>query len=272
MDAATQAQAFRSPGLTALGPQAIAERTRSLRERIEALGLTSNVADLALEGYTVIETPADPAFFAELRRDILAVTERSRDIRRFPTNLLHEGRVFERAIQIEKLNTLYEHLLGPGFIVSQVSASVKKPTPRAFAIHADMSGFDHPFPGHAAIATAIFCCDEFTDAGGCTRFVPGSHHLRRQPIGDEGEAFGVPAEAPAGSIILWDGAVWHGNGPRSLPGERVVLHLTCNRHNIRPIESYYDIDASILERNDHEFARLLGLTDRWERRAMMPDR
>ena len=174
-------------------------------------------------------------------------------------------------MQIEKLNTLYEHLLGPGFIVSQVSASVKRPTPKAFAIHADMNGYDQPFPGHAAIATAIFCCDAFTEAGGCTRFVPGSHHLRRHPVGDEGEAEAQPAEAPAGSIILWDGAVWHGNCPRTLAGERVVLHLTCNRHNVRPIESYADIDAAVLERNPPEFARLLGIGDRWGRKQMRPD-
>ena len=246
-------------------------RTEGLKQKVEELGLAANVADLAIDGYTVIRDAAPKAFFKELRTAVTTVAERVRHFRRFPTNLLLEGRVFEQAVQIEKLNTLYEHLLGPGFIVSQVSASVKRPTPKAFAIHADMNGYDQPFPGHAAIATAIFCCDPFTEAGGCTRFVAGSHHLRRHPVGDEGEAEATPAEAPAGSIILWDGAVWHGNCPRSLAGERVVLHLTCNRHNVRPIESYADIDPAVLERNPAEFARLLGFGDRWERKRMRPD-
>ena len=249
----------------------IMARTAGLKQRMEQLDLKGNVADLAIDGYTTIVDAAPMAFFDELRSAIKSVAERVRHYRRFPTNLLLEGPVFERAVQIEKLNTLYEYLLGPGFIVSQVSASVKRPTPKAFAIHADMNGYEAPFPGHAAIATAIFCCDAFTQAGGCTRFVPGSHHLRRHPVGDEGEAEATPAEAPAGSIILWDGAVWHGNGPRSLDGERVVLHLTCNRHNVRPIESYADIDPAVLDRNPPEFGRLLGFADRWERKRMMPD-
>ena len=249
----------------------IMARTDRLKRRIEDLGLKENVADLAIDGYTVIRNAAPPAFFRELRKAVCSVAERVRDFRRFPTNLLREGRVFEKAVQMDKLNALYEYLLGPGFIVSQVSASVKRTTPRSFAIHADMGGYDQPFPGHAAIATAIFCCDAFTETGGCTRFVAGSHHLRRHPVGDEGEAEARPAEAPAGSIILWDGAVWHGNCPRSLAGERVVLHLTCNRHNVRPIESYADIGAAVLERNPPEFARLLGFADRWERRRMVPD-
>ena len=249
----------------------VVARTAKLKRKVEELGLSTNVADLAIDGYTVIPEAAPKAFFEELRTAVTTVAERVRHFRRFPTNLLLEGRVFEQAVQIEKLNTLYEHLLGPGFIVSQVSASVKRATPKAFAIHADMNGFDQLFPGHAAIATAIFCCDPFTEAGGCTRFVAGSHHLRRHPVGDEGEAEAAPAEAPAGSIILWDGAVWHGNCPRRLAGERVVLHLTCNRHNVRPIESYVDIDPAVLERNPPEFARLLGFGDRWERKRMRPD-
>ena len=131
----------------------VVARTTRLRRRIEDLGLAGNVADLAIDGYTVITDAAPKAFFEELRAAVTTVAERVRHFRRFPTNLLLEGRVFEQAVQIEKLNTLYEHLLGPGFIVSQVSASVKRPTPKAFAIHADMNGYDQPFPGHAAIAT-----------------------------------------------------------------------------------------------------------------------
>lgn len=250
----------------------IRAQTQSLRERIHRLGLAGNVADLAIDGYTVIRDAAPLRFFAELREQVAAVADRVRPFRRFPTNLLNEGRVFERAVQIEKLNVLYEYLLGPGFIVSQVSASVKRPTPKTFRIHADMNGYDQPFPGHAVIATSIFCCDDFTAAGGCTRFVPGSQHLRRPPVGDEGEAEAVPAEAPAGSIILWDGAMWHGNCSRTLPGERVVLHLTCCRQNIRPIESYDGISQDVLARNPPEFARLLRMGDRWERREMVADR
>ena len=211
----------------------IEARTTGLKRRVEKLGLATNVADLAIDGYTVIRDAAPEAFFEDLRTAVTTVAERVRHFRRFPTNLLLEGRVFERAVQIEKLNTLYEHLLGPGFIVSQVSASVKRPTPKAFAIHADMNGYDQPFPGHAAIATAIFCCDAFTEAGGCTRFVPGSHHLRRHPVGDEGEAEAQPAEAPAGSIILWDGAVWHGNCPRTLAGPQRAADRVLCRHRRR---------------------------------------
>lgn len=248
------------------------ERASNLKRRIADLGLEKNVADLSIDGYTVIENPASAEFFDRLRIEICRVTDRSKDIRRFPTNLLAEHRVFEEAVLIPKLNALYEHLLGEQFIISQVSASVKKTTPKTFRIHADMVGYDAPYAGYCVIATSIFCCDEFSAAAGATRFVAGSHQLRRPPVGDEGEAEARAVEAPKGSIVLWDGAMWHGNCSRELPGERVVLHLTCNRKNIRPIESYDDLNDEIINRNPPEFAAMLRRADRFERRAMVPDR
>ena len=252
--------------------QAVRTKTEKLRQRIDELDLEGNVSDLSIDGYTVIRDAAPLSFFEELRESILNISRRIEGFRRFPTNLLNEGVVFERSVQLESLNTLYEFLLGPNFIVSQVSASVKRTTPKPFAIHADMNGYEQPFPGHSVIATSIFCCDDFTEDAGATRFVPGSHHLRRHPVDGEGESEAIAVNAPTGSIILWDAAMWHGNCPRTRAGERVVLHLTCNRQNVRPIESYRDIDPEVLRRNPPEFAALLGLNDRWERREMVRDR
>ena len=251
---------------------AVRAKTQKLRQRIDELELKGNVSDLSIDGYTVIRDAAPLSFFEELRESILNISRRIEGFRRFPTNLLNEGSVFERSVQLERLNTLYEFLLGPNFIVSQVSASVKRTTPKPFAIHADMNGYEQPFPGHSVIATSIFCCDDFTEEAGATRFVPGSHQLRRHPVDGEGESEAIAVNAPTGSIILWDGAMWHGNCPRTLAGERVVLHLTCNRQNVRPIESYRGIDPEVLRRNPPEFAALLGLNDRWERHEMVRDR
>ena len=252
--------------------RAVRAKTQKLRQRIAELELKGNVSDLSIDGYTVIRDAAPLSFFEELRESILSISRRMEGFRRFPTNLLNEGSVFKRSVQLERFNTLYEFLLGPNFIVSQVSASVKRTTPKPFAIHADMNGYEQPFPGHSVIATSIFCCDDFTEEAGATRFVPGSHQLRRHPVDGEGESEAIAVNAPTGSIILWDGAMWHGNCPRTLAGERVVLHLTCNRQNVRPIESYRGIDPEVLRRNPPEFAALLGLNDRWERHEMVRDR
>jgi ectoine hydroxylase-related dioxygenase (phytanoyl-CoA dioxygenase family) len=57
----------------------------------------------------------------------------------------------------------------------------------------------------------MWMMDDFTDANGATRIVPGSHAEARNA---DPEAVGrtVPVEAPAGTAMVFDGRVWHGTG------------------------------------------------------------
>ena len=80
------------------------QRTLDLREKIARHGLEKNIADLAIDGYTVIEDAAPIEFFDRLRMHITEVAARVREQRRFPTNLLGEGEVFEEAVQIPQLD------------------------------------------------------------------------------------------------------------------------------------------------------------------------
>jgi ectoine hydroxylase-related dioxygenase (phytanoyl-CoA dioxygenase family) len=63
----------------------------------------------------------------------------------------------------------------------------------------------------------IFMVDEFRRDNGATRFVPGSHRwghapsdMMHDPSADfEGQ---VSACGPAGSVVIYNGSVWHGHG------------------------------------------------------------
>ena len=70
---------------------------------------------------------------------------------------------------------------------------------------------------------------------------------------------------PKGSIALWDGATWHAQGDRSIPGERVTLHQTYSRRILRTYDCYRDIDPAILDRNPPELTTLAGLDDVFEK-------
>jgi len=62
----------------------------------------------------------------------------------------------------------------------------------------------------------IFMVDEFRSDNGATRFVPGSHRWSAVPPAGQGS---FPAEypgevlacGPAGSMVVYNGAVWHGH-------------------------------------------------------------
>ena len=86
--------------------------------------------------------------------------------------------------------------------------SIEPGDPAQF-LHRDEELF--PFP-HAfeVMSNAMWALDDFTVENGATRLVPGSHLWPRDREPVPGEA--LPAEAPAGSVVLWLGGVLHGGG------------------------------------------------------------
>src|SRR4051794_24428440 len=72
----------------------------------------------------------------------------------------------------------------------------------------------------------MHCLDDFTIANGCTRVVPGSHN--REPgmkidyEGDEGQV--IYLEAPAGSVIAFNGGMIHAGSANTTRGMRRCMH------------------------------------------------
>ena len=100
-----------------------------------------------------------------------------------------------------------------------------------------------------------------TAEGGATRVVPGSQQLRRHITPKEAEeSESVPLEVEQGSIAVWDGAVWHSGGIRSIPGTRTVLHATYQRLYTQPIDDYTYLlrDEEYVKNASPEMLGLLG--------------
>jgi hypothetical protein len=232
-----------------------------LAPRIDALGLRQNVRELVDNGYTVIQDPKAHAIADEVREAIIRCVPAGAD-EKAPTKftLLDQDPVFAEAITAPKLLALVEFLLGRGALFSQLAGSRRRQGPASLGLHADNSWFPAPFPAWEIMCTACFVTDDFTQESGATLVIPGTHKLKRHPPGDVRKSLegAVPIVAPKGSICLWDGSVWHGNYPRQLPGERVVLHMTYTRIGMHPIESYDHLDETWFEGKDPELPRLLG--------------
>jgi len=54
----------------------------------------------------------------------------------------------------------------------------------------------------------MWCLDDFTDANGATRIVPGSHKLQRSPNTPKSTT-ASPSRRPRGSAIVFHGGLWH---------------------------------------------------------------
>jgi hypothetical protein len=233
-----------------------------LKSWITALGLEQNVRELDENGYTVIQDPVAHALTDRVREAILRLVQESDPpLKGWSAGLLL-GRdpVFAEAVLVPKLLALIEYKLGRGAILSQLIGSVRKKGPGSLALHADNSWFPEPFPAWEIMCTACWVTDEFTRESGSTLVIPGTHKLKRHPPRDVRKTLegAVPITAPKGSLLLWDGSVWHGNYPRQIDGERVVLHMTYTRIGMQPVEDYRHLDEAWLADKPPLLRHLLG--------------
>jgi hypothetical protein len=244
---------------TASDPYAVAE---NLAPRIDALGLRANIRDLVDDGYTVIQDPAAHALTDRVRAAIMECVQGTEGRSKGYTASLLLGRdpVFADAVVVPRLLAMAEYLLGRGFILSQLVGSVRKKGPGSLGLHADNSWFPAPFPPWEIMCTACWVTDAFSEESGATLVIPGTHKNRSHPPRDLRKTLeGARAiVAPKGSLVLWNGNVWHGNYPRQIDGERVVLHMTYTRLGFAPVEDYGGLDDTWLAGKAPELATLLG--------------
>ena len=244
---------------TALDPYAVPE---TLAPAIDALNLRQNVREMVDQGYTVLQDPVAHALTDRVREAILRLVQETEGPSKGFAAALLLGRdpVFEEAVLVPRLMVMVEYLLGRGAILSQLTSSVRRKSRGFLGLHADSSWLPAPFPAWEMMATACWVTDEFTEESGATLVIPGTHKLKRHPTAQEREACegARPIVAPKGSLCLWDGSVWHGNYPRQIDGQRVVLHMTYARAGMAPVESYSHLGADWLEGKPPELAGLLG--------------
>lgn len=115
------------------------------------------------------------------------------------------------------------HSLGASFLVSNFSANITAPGSGRMPLHADQGYVDPPWAEHALACNVGWLLDDFTAENGGTCYVPGSHKLGRGPRAGEAVET-VAIEAPAGSLLIMDGRLWHQTGAnQSCDSHRAAL-------------------------------------------------
>lgn len=191
--------------------------------------LAAHVERLDRDGYTVVRDAFDASLAEQLDRDLDRL-ERELHIQVGGNGF--EGRATTRVYNLLALGELYEqipvhpvvlplmhHLLGTGCLVSSLSAITIHPGEIAQPIHADDQVIPIPKPHRAVTANSMWAVTDFTEANGATRIIPGSHLADHSP--EYGRHYdSVCAEMPRGSILVWDGGLWHGGGANTTEAKR----------------------------------------------------
>jgi ectoine hydroxylase-related dioxygenase (phytanoyl-CoA dioxygenase family) len=229
-----------------------------LRHRALAQGLAARIAEMEEQGYTVLERAISNEFADELREHTLrALSEQSVTSLQW---MLYQGRPFELLAQHAQLMTLIDASLGRGAVIASLSAIRKGPGPGTIPLHTDYSLVPEPYPQWAMTGVGVWALEDWTEAAGPTWIVPGSHRLRRGPRRGEAVAGGIPIEMPKGSVVFFTQGVWHWQGDRTEPGERVTLHWHFNRGILRSLEPK-KVDSQLLHRNAPRLGEMLGEDD-----------
>ncbi len=229
-----------------------------LAHRAARQGLTGKIREMEEQGYTVIERAISPQLADEVRTATLRALLPHQT---FSMNwMLYHGREFEQLIQNPLLMTLIDASLGRGAVIASFSCIKKGPGPGVIPVHTDYAHVPEPYPEFALTGVGVWALEDWTLESGPTWLVPGSHKFRRAPRPGEGRENGVPIIMPKGSVVFFTHGVWHWQGDRTEPGDRVTLHAHFNRGILRSLEPK-KTDVQMLHRNSPRLGEMLGEDD-----------
>lgn len=128
------------------------------------------------------------------------------------SDVLNYGPAFNDLFLYPPLLAACRHVIGEPFKLSSLLARTLRPNTLGQDLHADLTrdSLDAPLIGF------ILMIDPFRQDNGATRFVPGSHNWHDVPsdrLANTKETLSaeVLGCGPQGSMIIFDGAVWHGH-------------------------------------------------------------
>jgi ectoine hydroxylase-related dioxygenase (phytanoyl-CoA dioxygenase family) len=118
-------------------------------------------------------------------------------------DFVNRGPEFDSLYIYEPILEACCRVIGQPFRLSSLLARTVRPGSADQGLHVD---FERQPDGGWPMLGFILMVDEFREDNGATRFVPGSHGSPTVPT--EGQ---VLACGPPGSVIVYNGSVWHGH-------------------------------------------------------------
>ena len=185
------------------------------------------------DGFSTVENAIEPALIDALNATL---TRLERELEAKPAmngfeghktvriyNLLKFGEPFTHVPVHANVLAIVERVLDPGCLISSLSSIAIDPGEIAQPIHADDMVIPLAKPHIPIVCNSMWALTDFTDANGATRLVPGSHLKQNPDYGGKYET--VPAEMKKGSVLIWDGSLWHGGGANTTTQRRTGIAM-----------------------------------------------
>jgi ectoine hydroxylase-related dioxygenase (phytanoyl-CoA dioxygenase family) len=193
-----------------------------------------HAANIERDGFTILEDAIDTAAADAVVRDLERlerelsiepaknIFEGSKTHRVY--NLLAHGPLYQGLVEHAGVLAIVERVLDRGCLLSTISSIAIGPGETAQPLHGDDQQIPLPRPHQALRVTTMWALTDFTEENGATRIVAGSHKSPDFPA-----PFGVHETTPVlmrrGSVLLYNGELWHGGGANRTNERRVGVAI-----------------------------------------------
>lgn len=195
--------------------------------------VTDHVGQISTVGYTIVENAIDAELVERLTAridglldelgipfgDNTFLGERTRRI----FNLLSRDPIFAEVPAHPGVLPIVEGVLDAECLLSSLTAIEMSDGQAAQPFHCDDGSIPLPRPHVPIACPAIWALTDFTIENGATRLVPGSHRFDRIPRRREEPEAILQAVMPAGSVLVYDGSLWHAGGANQSGRRRVGI-------------------------------------------------
>jgi hypothetical protein len=201
-------------------------RPTSFPRDTDAATIAGHIAD---QGYAIVNGMLSPEGLGRLRDELqphLDAAEGGREAfmgaktKRIGSLLARSAMSREMALD-PLLLELIDRVLGPycaNFQINYTGLMYLMPGEKQQPLHRDAALYPFQNPAPPTICATMFAVSDFTRENGATWLVPGSHLWDdgRTPRAEEV----IQAEMPAGSMLIYNGSVYHAGGANMSNGAR----------------------------------------------------
>lgn len=193
----------------------------------------SHTARIRRDGFTIVQDAIEPSLVDALNDALHQLEEElgakpamngfegHKTVRIY--NLLKFGTPFDGVPVHTNVLPVVEDILDSGCLISSLSSIAIDAGEIAQPIHADDMVIPLAKPHAPIVCNSMWALTDFTEENGATRLVPGSH-LKDNPVYG-GDYPSIPAEMKKGSVLIWDGALWHGGGANRTHQRRMGIAM-----------------------------------------------
>jgi len=135
---------------------------------------------------------------------------------------------------------IVQGVLGRDFLLTTFSAIDVMPGKNRQPLHPDDALIPLQRPHQPIVCTCMWAISDFSAANAATRLLPGSHRLESPPDYAEVCDQLLPAEMKAGSVLIFDGSLWHQAADNVTEDEwRLGLQVSYCAGWIRPFTNHF---------------------------------